>query len=367
MAQALALAALGEGLTSPNPRVGCILVRDGCVVGKGYHRTPGSPHAEALAIADAGDEARGATLYVNLEPCAHQGRTPPCADLIIRSGIARVVASMGDPNPLVDGKGFSALREAGIEVDTGLLGDEARKLNEPFLHLHRWCRPLVTLKAALSLDGRLAAAGGASQWITDEPARRFAHRMRLRHDALLVGAGTVRRDDPQLTVRLAKSRPPRRRIVLSAGLDLDPSSAIFDDDGRGGAPTRIYTSDEASSGLGRRLAGRAEIVPVGMKTRQLDLEAVLLDLAALGVQSLLVEGGGRTFAAFVRAGLADRGALFFSNKLLGDENSTPLMAGPAVSEPDLSWRLEERELLPLGKDFLLLGSFKPPVRPARRE
>jgi diaminohydroxyphosphoribosylaminopyrimidine deaminase/5-amino-6-(5-phosphoribosylamino)uracil reductase len=367
IAQALALAALGEGLTSPNPRVGCILVRDGKIVGKGYHRALGRPHAEAVAIADAGKAAQGATLYVNLEPCAHKGRTPPCADLIIESGIRRVVASMSDPNPLVDGRGFAQLREAGIAVDVGLLGPEAGQLNEAFLHWHRRRLPLVTLKAALSLDGRLAADGGFSKWITEEPARRFAHRLRLRHDALLVGAGTVRRDDPRLTVRLRGISAWRRRVVISASLDLNPSAAIFDDDNRGGPPTRVYTSDAVSIRRRERFAGRAEIVPVGSRNNKLDLKSVLFDLAALDVQSLLVEGGGSTFAAFMAAGVADRGALFYSNKLIGDEGSTPLLAGPAVREPALGWRLQRRDLLPFGRDFLVLGTFEPPPGNGRRK
>jgi diaminohydroxyphosphoribosylaminopyrimidine deaminase/5-amino-6-(5-phosphoribosylamino)uracil reductase len=366
VAQTLALAALGEGRTSPNPRVGCILVRDGQIVGRGYHRALGEPHAEAVAIADAGDKARGATLYVNLEPCAHQGRTPPCVDLIVRSGVRRVVASMGDPNPLVDGRGFALLREAGIEVDVGHLAPAARRLNEPFLHWNRLRVPLVTLKAALSLDGRLAAEGGFSKWITGEPARRFAHRLRLRHDALLVGAGTVRRDDPRLTVRLGGSLSVRRRIVLSASLDMDPASAIFDSAHHSCPPTRIYTTDAASVRRREKFAGRAEIVPVGMTRKRLDLRTVLLDLAGLDVQSLLVEGGGETYSAFLEAGIADRGALFFSNKLIGNDGSTPMLAGPAVREPSLGWRLEQSDLLPLGRDFLLLGSFKPPELPVGR-
>jgi len=367
ISQTLALAALGEGLTSPNPRVGCLVVRDGRVVGRGYHRALGAAHAEAVAIGEAGERSRGATLYVNLEPCAHQGRTPPCCDLILASGIKRVVASMSDPNPLVDGRGFALLREAGVEVDVGLLEAQARRLNEPFTHWHRRRLPLVTLKAALSLDGRLAAEGGYSKWITAEPARRFAHRLRLRHDALLVGAGTVRRDDPRLTVRLTGRVAGRRRVVLSSSLDLDPSAAIFDDDGCGGPPTRIYTSDAAGSRRRARFAGRAEVVAVGSRGKMLDLKTVLLDLAALDVQSLLVEGGGMTFAAFIAAGLADRGALFYSNRLIGNEGATPMLAGAAVREPAQGWRLERRDVLPLGDDFLLLGDFRQPQRATRRK
>lgn len=352
LSQTLALAAHGEGATSPNPRVGCLLVRAGQVVGRGYHRALGRSHAEAVAIAEAGERARGATLYVNLEPCAHHGRTPPCADLIAGSGVQRVVASMQDPNPMVNGMGFARLRDAGIAVETGLLAREAEALNEQFFHWHSHRMPLVTLKAALSLDGKLSADAGNSRWITGEPARRFAHRLRLRHDAVLVGAGTVRHDDPRLTVRLPGVNAPRRRVVLSAGLQIDPGSALFDADG---APaTRVYT---AVQGGRSRFAGRAEVVTVARREGELDLEQVLADLAEQGVQSLLVEGGGLTFASFLNQRLAHRGAFFYSGKILGNSGATPLLPGPAVAEPSAGWRFRRERLLPLGDEILMLGRF----------
>ncbi len=357
LSQALALAALGEGATSPNPRVGCVVVRDGEVVGRGYHRALGLRHAEAVAIAEAGERARGATLYVNLEPCAHHGRTPPCADLIISSGVQRVVASMQDPNPMVNGMGFARLRDGGVAVDTGLLSREAEALNEPFLHWHSYRMPLVTLKAALSLDGKLAAQGGRSRWITAEPARRFAHRLRLRHDAVLVGAGTVRSDNPRLTVRLPGVSAARTRVVLSTALEIDPGSAIFDHVGRDGPATRLYT---AVKGGQRRFSGRAEVITVARRGKELDLEEVLADLAEQGVQSLLVEGGGKTFASFLREKLAHRGAFFYSGKILGERGATPLLPGPAVAEPSAGWRFHRERLIPLGEEILMLGRFAPP-------
>lgn len=354
MAQALALAALPEGTTSPNPRVGCLLVRDGEVVGRGYHLAPGGPHAEVVAVEEAGERARGATLYVNLEPCAHQGRTPPCVDLIVRSGVRRVVAAVRDPNPMVDGRGIAILREAGIRVDVGLLAAEAEALNEPFLHWHRRARPLVTLKAALSVDGQLSAARGRSRWISSDAARRFAHRLRLRADAVLVGAGTVRRDDPRLTVRLPGVRNAARRVVLSARLDLDPEARVFTTEGDG-PPTLVYTTEELSGKGAARLARRAEVVVVGRRGAGLDLRAVLQNLAERQVQSLLVEGGGTTFAAFLAAGLADALALFQSPKLIGTGGATPFLDGPAVAEPALAPRLERRSLLCFGEDLLVMG------------
>ena len=359
MAQSLALGAQAEGCTSPNPRVGCLVVRDGRVVGRGFHRAPGEPHAEAMAIEEAGEQARGATLYVNLEPCAHHGRTPPCVDLIVRQGIRRVVASIQDPNPLVDGKGFDRLREAGIDVEVGLLELDARSLNEPFFHWHAHGRPLVTVKAALSADGMLSADRGESRWITGPLARRYAHRLRLVHDAILVGAGTVRRDDPRLTVRLEDKIVVRRRVVVSRSLDLDPDAKVFTEDG---PSTRIYTSERAATERGARLEGRAEIVPIADGDDGISLEAVLDDLGALGVQSVLVEGGSRTLSGFVRAGLAQRAALFYAGKLFGARGGTPFLDQATVASPDAGWRVRHDQLVPLGSDLLVVGRLCRPDR-----
>jgi diaminohydroxyphosphoribosylaminopyrimidine deaminase/5-amino-6-(5-phosphoribosylamino)uracil reductase len=357
MAQSLALGAQAEGRTSPNPRVGCLVVREDLVVGRGFHRAPGEPHAEVLALEESGDHARGATLYVNLEPCAHHGRTPPCVDLIIRRGIRRVVASMQDPNPLVDGKGFERLREAGIQVEIGLLEHDARRLNEPFIHWHVHGRPLVTAKAALSADGMLSADRGVSQWITGPLARRFAHRLRLAHDAILVGAETVRRDDPRLTVRLDGRTEARRRIVLTRTLDLDPSAKIFFNDT---ATTEIYTTDTVPDERVARLAGRAEVLRLPDSGAGFSLESVLDDLGSLGVQSLLVEGGARTLAAFIHGGLAQRSALFYSGRLLGARGGTPFLDEPSVASPESGWRVDHEQLIPLGPDLLVMGRLERP-------
>jgi diaminohydroxyphosphoribosylaminopyrimidine deaminase / 5-amino-6-(5-phosphoribosylamino)uracil reductase len=355
MEQALALAALGEGTTSPNPRVGCLLVRDGVTVGRGYHRAAGEPHAEAAAVATAGERARGATVYVNLEPCSHHGRTPPCADLLVRSGVARVVASIRDANPEVNGRGFAVLREAGIEVEVGLLEDEARRINAPFLHAHASGRPLVTLKAAASADGMIAALDGASKWITGAPARTFAHRLRLRHDAVLVGAGTVRRDDPALTVRLPGVRAERLRAVLAPDLDVDPGAKILRG---GGGRVRIYCGPDPPEARLAAIAGRATVVQVPAPLGSLDLAAVLGDLAREGVLSVLVEGGSRTLAGFVEAGLADRVALFTAPILIGGRGATPLLDLRAALSPEAAIAIEPEHRIPLGGDTLLLGSVR---------
>lgn len=354
MEQALALAAVAEGATSPNPRVGCVLVRDGRVVGRGYHAAAGRPHAEALAVEEAGARARGATMYVSLEPCAHRGRTAPCTDVLIQSGVARLVAAHQDPNPLVDGKGFAALQAAGIRVEVGLCERQARELNAPFLTFHQRGLPLVTLKAGMSLDGRIAGPAGSARWITGHLARRFAQRLRLAHDALLVGAGTVRRDDPALTVRLPGCAAPRTRVVLSRTLDLDPAAAVFRTPP--GAPrTRVYTAAHPPVEAERALARVADVIHVGDAHGGLDLALVLRDLAGIGVQSLLVEGGGRTHAGFLAARRAQRVALFVAPTLLGAAGGTPLVDALGSAELAHGLRLHARRVVPLGPDLLVLG------------
>jgi diaminohydroxyphosphoribosylaminopyrimidine deaminase/5-amino-6-(5-phosphoribosylamino)uracil reductase len=363
MEQALALAALGDGATSPNPRVGCVLVRDGQVVGRGYHEAAGLPHAEGGAVAEAGDRARGATAYVNLEPCAHRGRTPPCADLLIEAGVRRVVAAIVDPNPLVNGRGFDRLRAAGLEVEVGCHEEEARRLNDAFLHWHRHGRPLVTLKAAASIDGLIAGQDGYSQWITGPWARRFAHRLRARHDAVLVGVGTVRRDDPRLTVRLPGSLRSPLRVVLSPSLDIPETSQVLVPDGE--RRTRVYVGESVDADRDRRFRDRADVIRVpSVNGGGLALDRVLADLAGAGIQSVLVEGGGRTLAGFLAASLADRAAVFQSARLFGARGGTPMVDGTAVARPDAGWKLARMRQIPLGDDVLLIGDLVAPADPA---
>jgi diaminohydroxyphosphoribosylaminopyrimidine deaminase/5-amino-6-(5-phosphoribosylamino)uracil reductase len=359
MEQAHALAALGEGSTSPNPRVGCVLVRDGRAVGTGFHMASGKPHAEITALDEAGDGARGSTLYVNLEPCPHYGRTPPCTDRIIAAGIRRVVASITDPNPAVNGRGFRLLREAGLKVETGLLAAEARALNHSFLHWHATGRPWVTLKAGVSLDGMISAREGRSRWITGPLARRFAHRLRLRHDAVLVGAGTVRRDDPRLTARIGDEETVPLRVVLTSRLDLDPEARVLD--ARGGTPaTRVYAPEDVRA-PGGRLGERAEIRRLPARGGRLELDSVLSDLGTDGVQSVLVEGGGRTVSWFLEDGAAHGAAVFSAPILLGARGGTPWVDGPSAERPDAGWRLTGIRRVPLAGDLLVLGDLTRPA------
>ncbi len=356
MRQALALARLGEGTTAPNPRVGALVVREGVPVGWGWHRAAGAEHAEVAALTRAGEAARGATLYVSLEPCAHRGRTPPCVGEILAAGIRRVVAAVQDPDPRVNGRGFAALREAGVELCVGTLQEAARWLNRDFFHWQATRRPWVTLKAAVSLDGMLAARQGASRWITGEPARRWAHRLRLRHDAVLVGAGTIRRDDPQLTVRLPGAARTPLRVVLSRSLELDPRARVFREQG----PVRVYTGLDAPQSRRRALeAAGAEVRAVASDGSGLDLGALLEDLGAAGVQSLLVEGGGKTCAAFALGGFVREVVLFGAPCLVGAEGGTPLVAGPAVDDPARGLRFRGRGVFALGRDVVWWGSCVP--------
>jgi diaminohydroxyphosphoribosylaminopyrimidine deaminase/5-amino-6-(5-phosphoribosylamino)uracil reductase len=357
MAQALALSARAHGTTAPNPRVGCVLVRDGAAVGGGLHQGAGTAHAEGIALDAAGQAARGATAYVTLEPCAHHGRTPPCADRLIAAGVTRVVAAIRDPDPRVDGKGFARLEKADIRVETGLLEREAERLNTVFLHHHRFGTPLVTLKAALSLDGQLAAACGESRWITGQTARRVAHRLRLDHDAILVGAGTVRRDDPSLSIRLDGCEERRLIAILSSSLDLNPAARLFAR--RDPDKVIIYGGPESPAEAASALESVARVVRVGADERGLALEEVLRDLGARGVHSVLVEGGGMTLHRFLSRGLAQRAALFHAPLALGSVGATPMLAGASVSVPADGWSLERDAVVALGRDQLTTGRWMP--------
>src|SRR6187397_2487529 len=287
--RAIELARRGSGLVSPNPMVGAVVVKDGAVVGEGFHEGPGLPHAEIMALNHAGERARGATLFTSLEPCDHYGRTPPCTEAIVRAGIAHVVAATRDPNPVVDGQGIRTLRARGVEVREGILADEADRLNEAFAKHVRTGMPFVIWKAAASLDGKVAARDGSSRWITGEAARADVHRLRAWADAIVVGAGTAVTDDPELTVREPgyRGRPPIRVVVDSAGR-VPPTGDVFD----GAAPTLIATTDRASARTrdAWRDAG-AEVLVLEATDGRVSLPALFADLGKREVQGVLIEGG----------------------------------------------------------------------------
>lgn len=355
MDQALRLAARGVGRTRPNPAVGCVLVKEGRVVGKGFHPKAGEPHAEIFALRDAGEAARGSTAYVTLEPCSHQGRTPPCADALIEAGVARVVAAMADPNPKVAGRGLKRLEAAGIAVESGLREVEARAVNRGFLTLMEKGRPHVTLKAAASLDGKIATRTGASQWITGPAARSRVHRMRDRHDAVMVGIGTVLADDPQLTARFSGARNPIR-VVVDSNLRIPGDCSLIE---RGAeAPLWIATTVNADPAKKSLLAGHdfIEIItcpetPEG----RVDLSALLKTLGDREVTRLLSEAGGRLTQALLDARLADRATLFLAPMLIGGRDAAGILDGGGVVTLAEAPRLKEASLSKLGPDFLIEG------------
>lgn len=347
MGRALKLAANGKGSTSPNPMVGVVLEKDGRVVGEGWHRRAGGPHAEVEAVRCAGDEAQGATLYVNLEPCVHFGRTPPCTDLIIERGVRRVVCAMGDPNPVVAGRGIAQLRAAGIEVVCGVLKEQAARLNEAYLKFITTGLPFVTLKLAQTLDGRIAAPGGSSRWVTGEAARQRVHQLRSEADAVLVGTNTVLADDPQLTVRLVEGRDPLR-IVLDGRLRIPPTAKVFSD-----GHAVLVTTEESAREHARELKER------GLETWTFPgiggSEGVRLVLARAGraqITSLLVEGGGQVAASLLKAGMVDRLAVFIAPRILG--GGVAGIGDLGIADLGQAVVLDHVEIERLGEDLLYL-------------
>ena len=338
MRRALDLAALGLGETNPNPVVGCTVVRDGRIVAEGSHARAGGPHAEVVALGRAGVRARGATLYVTLEPCAHHGRTPPCAPLVRDAGLARVVVAQVDPNPLVRGRGLALIRRAGILVDAGVLAAEAARLNERFLVSTRLGRPFVLLKAALTLDGRIATAGGRSRWISSAAQRRQARWLRRLHDAVLVGVGTAIADDP-LLLPTPRTRRPFTRVVLDTRLRLPPASRLV----RTASPRTSLLVLSSSPEPARRRAlveKGVEVVEVAEDGGRVNVAAALAALQARDIASVMVEGGSEVLGAFLAARLVDRVALFRAPLLLGGRGSRPAFGGPDPLDVRDALRLE---------------------------
>ena len=353
MRLALRLAARGRGKVEPNPMVGCVIVKGDKLVGQGYHKRFAGPHAEPNALRDAGAKARGATLYVSLEPCAHYGKTPPCVDAVIRAGIATVVAAVRDPFPATNGKGIRKLRRAGIEVVEGVLAHEATALNAAFFTWVRTGRPYVTLKWAMSLDGKIATRTGDSKWITGEPARRYAHRLRAQNQAILVGVGTVLSDDPLLTCRIPGGRNPVR-IVLDSRLRTPVDSQLVKT--APDVPLIIATLRSAPKTRRRRLeqAG-AEVVVMRSKQSRVDVASMLDLLGKRGISTLLVEGGSEVHAAFCDAGLADRVVAFVAPKVIGGAQAKPAVAGRGLASVAAALALDSVRQRRVGDDILIEG------------
>ena len=365
MQRALELALKAEGNTSPNPMVGCVIVNeDGEIVGEGYHHKAGEPHAEVMALRDAGKASAGCTAYVTLEPCSHYGRTGPCCRALFAAGIRKVVVACGDPNPKVAGKGLKYLEDMGVEVVTGVCEKEALRLNERFLTWITKRRPFITLKYAMTLDGKIATKTKDSKWITGEEARTYAHRLRKQHDAVLVGIGTVLADDPELTTRMVQGKNPIR-IVLDAKLQTNIMNAVLNP----AAPTIIITSLEADAAKVELFSvlPNVEIVRLPFVDGKVDMEALIAELTTREITSLLVEGGSSVLGAFKDAGLADRVCAFIAPKVLGGKESLTAVGGEGCELMQDAWNLEEVEYMPLGRDLLITGLVKKEATPCLQD
>jgi diaminohydroxyphosphoribosylaminopyrimidine deaminase/5-amino-6-(5-phosphoribosylamino)uracil reductase len=357
MKMALRLALKAKGRTSPNPLVGAVIVKDGEVVGRGYHKKAGTPHAEVNAIADAGKMASGATIYVTLEPCNHQGRTPPCTKAILAAGLSRVVVGMNDPNPLVAGGGCKYLASHGVNVLSGVLEEQCRAINRPFVKLISTAKPWVIMKAGLSLDGRIAASSGKPGWITNEKSRRYVHRLRDQVDGILIGIGTALADDPSLTTRLpGRAHRDPVRIVLDAHLRLPASAKMLQQGSQ--AATLVFHGPDASEVKKNNLL-KAGAVPVEVplaNNGSLDLAEVLLELGRRQMSSILVEGGSKVHASFLGRGMVDQVNLFFGPLFIGGDG-IPVASTLGLDTVEQARRLKDVSSRRFDDDVMIEGYF----------
>ncbi|WP_278279239.1 bifunctional diaminohydroxyphosphoribosylaminopyrimidine deaminase/5-amino-6-(5-phosphoribosylamino)uracil reductase RibD [Syntrophomonas palmitatica] len=358
MQRALELAAMAMGRTSPNPVVGAVIVKDGIIVGEGYHRQAGTPHAEIHALREAGEAARGSDVYVSLEPCSHYGRTPPCADALVKAGIKRAVIATVDPNPRVMGRGIKILQKAGIEVKTGILQNEAQKLNEFFFKYIRTGRPFVTVKTAMTLDGKIAASSGDSRWVSGEDSRRHVHELRNIYDAIMLGIGSVLKDDPQLNTRLDTddTRDPLR-VIIDRCLQIPLNSKIIQSSQS--QATIIFCGTGASTAKAEeiRQAG-AEVICLETNTDMIPLDKVLDELGHRGILSLLVEGGAQINANLIENKLADKYLAFVAPKIAGGNKAPSPVGGRGVEFMNDAVMLCDIEYRFFEKDILISGYFR---------
>jgi len=361
MKRALLLAEKGSGTTSPNPLVGAVIVnKEGRVIGEGWHQRAGEPHAEVNAINNAQEPVEGSTIYVNLEPCSHFGRTPPCASLLAEKKFKRVVVAMEDPNPLVAGRGIGLLRNSGIQVDVGLYKLEAMKLNDIFIKYITGKTPFVLLKAAMTLDGKTATRTGDSKWISGEESRQYVHRLRSRYSSILVGVNTLLRDDPELTARLEgmQGRNPLRIIVDSAGR-IPAGARVLKQ--AGDKRTIIASTGDMPEEKKKKLEAQgAEIIITAKRNGRVDIRQLLAELGERGIDSLLVEGGGTVAAAFLEEGLADKAAVFIAPVIIGGKASPTPVMGTGVDFIENGYRLKHQTIKVFGQDVLVEGYIKVP-------
>ena len=352
MAHALRLAQRGLNTTAPNPRVGCVIVREGCIVGEGWHERAGEPHAEVHALRMAAENARDATVYVTLEPCSHFGRTPPCANALIDAGVARVVVAMQDPNPQVAGQGLARLRAAGIEAGVGLMENAARELNIGFVSRMTRGRPWLRLKIAASLDGKTALDNGVSQWITGADARRDAHAWRARSCAMLTGIGTVREDNPRLTVRdVATTRQPLR-VVVDSRLEISPDAKLLE-----GGHALVVCAVEDAEKIARLKALDADVATLPNAAGKVDLPKLLLELGKRGINEVMVESGPKLNASLLREGCVDELLIYQAPVLLGDK-ARGMFDLPGLTDLSGKHELNIVERRAIGPDLRLIARFK---------
>jgi diaminohydroxyphosphoribosylaminopyrimidine deaminase / 5-amino-6-(5-phosphoribosylamino)uracil reductase len=343
----LRLALRAQGMTSPNPMVGAVLIKNGRILSEDFHRKAGTPHAEALAIAKAGDKAKGSTLYVNLEPCCHtEKRTPPCTKEIIRAGIKKVIIAMKDPNPKVSGMGIAELEGAGIEVRSGILEDQAKRLNESYIKYITTGKPFVTLKIAMTLDGKIATPEGESKWITGEKARKQVHRLRSSVDAVLTAIGTVKADNPQLTARFKGSKNPVR-VVIDPNLEIPTDAKILQ--------TPPQTIIVTKSPAGRTDAIEKSGVQIIHFEEKLDLQRLMEKLGKLHMTSVLIEGGSSLNAHALEDGIVDKVMIFIASKLIGGKDSYPAVGGKSFRKLEEAYRLQDIRIRKIGDDILIKG------------
>jgi diaminohydroxyphosphoribosylaminopyrimidine deaminase/5-amino-6-(5-phosphoribosylamino)uracil reductase len=355
MQMALEVAKQGRGYTSPNPLVGAVVVQNGVVVGRGFHRFAGGAHAEVHAIDAAGDAARGATLYVNLEPCNHTGRTPPCTHKILSAGLRRVVIAMRDPNPQVAGGGAGFLEAQGVEITCGVCEEQAQRLNEVFIKYIRSGRPFVTAKCAATLDGRIATRTGDSKWVTGEEARACVHELRHAVDAIMVGVGTVAADDPLLTTRL-KGRPSRDpiRIILDTQLRIAPTARVLNHCSE--AETILVVGKKVPASARLRMPTKGvRLIDGELREGRLDLDRLMDQLGRMGVTSILIEGGGRTLGSAFRSGIVDKVCFFYAPLLSGGDDGVPICSGAGAETMRDCIRLNHLRTRRFGDDVMIEG------------
>jgi diaminohydroxyphosphoribosylaminopyrimidine deaminase/5-amino-6-(5-phosphoribosylamino)uracil reductase len=365
MNKAIALARKGSLRVSPNPLVGCVLVKEDKIISEGYHQYFGGPHAEINALRKAGIKARGSTMYVNLEPCCHYGKTPPCTDAIIKSGVKEVVVGMVDPNPLVNGKGLKELKARGIKVKLGILREQCIKLNEPYIKYMTRGLPFVVLKSAMSVDGKIATRDGDSKWITSETSREYVKKLRSQVDAIIVGTNTVLKDNPELLSSHSGKRPIR--VILDSYLRIPLDARVFNSR----APTIVATRKEADREKIERLESRGIKVLKIPKWRKhphrgLDLKYLMKELAKRGITSVFIEGGGKVNASLLEMGLVDKILFFIAPKIIGGENAITPVEGEGVNKAEEAIELKHIKVRRFGKDILFEGYISSPLSPCGR-